>query len=106
MMLKIVISCGDLNLHWDWSPSGLVELASKVVQERCLKNFHCCMHALPDPRLGLAISFAMARVLKASNHFGHFIFMYFSHLYLIQKNPEFYSVLFKWKRDQQQVLFS
>src|SRR4051812_25348530 len=34
------------------------------------------------------------------------IFMYFSHLYLIQKNPELFSVSFKWKRDQQQVFFS
>src|ERR1041385_8500402 len=69
MMLEFHISCGDLNLHWDWIPFGLLEFASRMVQEGCLKIFQCCMHALLDPKLGIANSLPLPSFLKAFPHF-------------------------------------
>src|ERR1041385_4621422 len=69
MMLEFDISCGDLNLHWDWSPFSLFEFDSKMVQEGCLKIILCWMHALLAPKLGLANSLPLPSFLKALKHF-------------------------------------
>src|ERR1043165_9035678 len=71
MVLGHEISCGDLNLHWDWSPFDFISIAPKLVQEACWGNCSICMSSPLDPKLGLAFSFAMQRDLKfkKSPHF-------------------------------------
>src|SRR4051812_12712009 len=69
MMLTLIISCGGLKLHGDWSPFGLYVLASKVTQEGFWNIFPCCMLTPLDPIFGPAISFALTRVLESSRYF-------------------------------------
>jgi len=71
MVEVYIFSCGDLNWHGGWSQFGLVSFACKVAQEGQSWNFPCHMLTSLDPKLGLAISFHMARVLKPSRHFYH-----------------------------------
>src|SRR4051812_26607895 len=91
MMLKFNISCGDLNLHWDWSPFELVSIAPKLAQVACSWICSACMSSPLDFNFGLAISFALARVLKTSIHFFHHQIggMQFMVLFNSQKWPTF-----------------
>src|SRR3954468_8811075 len=65
-----IFSCDDLNCHGGWSHFGLFSFACKVAQEGQSWNFPCHMLTPLDLKLGLAISFHMARVLKSSRHFA------------------------------------
>src|ERR1041385_1606454 len=71
MMLNFNISCGDLNLHWDWSPFELVSIAPKLAQVASSWICFVCMSSPLDFNFGLAISFALARVLKTLILFCH-----------------------------------
>src|SRR4051812_40822337 len=55
------ISCGDLNLHWDWSPFGLIQIAPKFFQEASWGNCFVCMVNSPRPQTCPILFFCSAK---------------------------------------------